>query len=125
MFFAQILNFISGDTLPGVAVKFSLSLELIKRLNKMYLSDCDLQPGQILKIPASAKSNESLNNNSSAKKPEPKKNNRSPEKSSVKDFFKSIDKGIKNSKQQISNFDSNFLEKLENSESCPAESYNA
>ena len=117
---------ILGDTLAGVAVKFSLSLELIKRLNKMYLSECDLQPGQILKIPATAKSNEILNNNPPAKKFEPKKvPNKSPEKSSVKDFFKSIDKGLKVSKQQISNFNSDFLEKLENSEICQNESYNA
>ena len=104
--------------MAGIAVKFSMSLELVKRVNRLYLTAVEVQPGQVLKIPCETKldkSPESPPKRHTVPIPAKTKSARNPPeaKSSLNDFLKNIDKGIRSSKSRLDKFDSTVVERLE------------
>ena len=109
----ELTYFISDDTLAGIGVKFSVSVELIKRLNKMYLAEIDIRPGQVLKLPRNNNLQIKAQKSQKCKKGE-NNNIDESEPKSVMDFLKSIDSGIMNSKSKIEKFDSSVIQRLEN-----------
>lgn len=98
--------------MAGIAVKFSISVELIKRINRMYLNDIDIQPGQVLKVPSNTEPVRQSTSKRNCTKVETKQNKPSEPKT-VNDFFKTIDVGISSSKSRLEKFDTTFLDRLE------------
>jgi len=99
--------------MAGIAVKFSISVELIKRVNRMYLNAMDIQAGQILKVPSNAVLKTAPNSTNVETKQTSKHASNKANNNTVIDFFKSIDTGIKSSKTRLEKFDSKFLDRLE------------
>jgi len=100
------------ETLTGVAIKFSTSVEVLKRHNHFLCYDPELHAGKIIKVPVNkGQKVESV----SAPKTKASSNTRSDEKrdNSVSDFFASIDSNISSGRKRLTNFNEDFINRLE------------
>ena len=105
-------SFFLDETLTGVAIKFSTSVEVLKRHNHFLCYDPELHAGKIIKVPVNkGQKVESV----SAPKTKASSDNRSDEKrdNSVTDFFASIDSNISSGRKRLTNFNEDFINRLE------------
>ncbi|CBY41486.1 unnamed protein product [Oikopleura dioica] len=100
------------ETLTGVAIKFSTSVEVLKRHNHFLCYDPELHAGKIIKVPINkGQKIESV----STPKTKALRENRNAEKrdNSVTDFFASIDSSINSGRNRLTNFNDDFINRLE------------
>jgi len=95
-----------------VAIKFSTSVEVLKRHNHFLCYDPELHAGKIIKVPINkGQKIESV----STPKTKALRENRNAEKrdNSVTDFFASIDSNINSGRNRLTNFNEDFINRLE------------